>query len=80
MNNILDELLEQIMKVVNHKLYEIIEPFIEKSQQRKVQPRIIKCNKCKYNRKYARKYEKKYKSLRESCYCLLEKKWNKSEL
>lgn len=70
---ILDEILEQLMKAVNHKLYEIIEPFIEKSQQRKVH-HIIKCNKCKYNREYARKCEKKYKSLRESCYCLLGKK------
>ena len=65
MNTILDELLEQLMKAVNKKLSEIIEPFIEKSQ-----PRIIKCNKCKYNREYARKYKKKYKS----CYCLLEHK------
>ena len=64
--NIFDDIFCELTKIINQKLSEIIEPFIEKSQC--VQQR--KCSKCKYNRGCARKYKKKYKS----CYCLLEKK------
>jgi hypothetical protein len=71
--NILDEVLGQLMKSVNQKLSEIIEPIV-KHKPKEQDKTKNKCTKCKYNRKYARLYEKKYKTMRTKCYCLLEKK------
>jgi len=71
--NIFDDIFYELTKILNQKLSEIIEPIVKHKTEEQGKSKN-KCSKCKYNREYARKYEKKYKSLRLTCYCLLEKK------
>ena len=74
--NIFDDIFCELTKIVNQKLSELIEDHKSKvhGKTKEQGKHKNKCSKCKYNHEYAQKYRKKYKSLRSSCYCLLEKK------